>query len=230
LQGLLGGVDMRKHFLFLTIAIAAGLFLAIAGTISFTKVAQGQQLQQQLDTEKVTRVQAGEGGPEGPLTAFIPSQVTIKVGEKVVWTNPTSVGEPHTVTFMTNNSTFADFGSPFVVSNDTTFTPLSPNSNGAPFLIPGNNDTNIVVTLNKRSFFPTIINSEDQASYLPPNASYTMNGTEKFVNSGWIWPKGETPKGLPPINQFEVTFAKAGTYDYICLVHPWMMGKVVVTQ
>jgi plastocyanin len=161
---------------------------------------------------------------------FSPSHVEIKVGEKVVWTNPTLVGEPHTVTFMKDNSTFADFGSPFVVSKNTTFTPLSPRSNGEPFIMPNDNDTNIVVTLNKRSFFPTVINSDDKVSYLAPNAAYTMNGTEKFVNSGWIWPKGQTPEGVPPINQFEVTFTQAGTYNYICLVHPWMNGQVIVTK
>jgi plastocyanin len=221
---------MRKQSLLLTVAIAAGLFLAIAGTSSFTKVAQGQLSQQQQSAVKVTQVRAGGGGPEGPLTSFLPSEVTIKVGEKVVWTNPTRVGEPHTVTFMANNSTFADFGAPFVVSNNTTFTPVSPSANAAPFLVPGSNGTNVVVTLNKRSFLPTVMNSEGQVAYMPPNASYTMNGTESFVNSGWIWPKGEVPPGLPPINQFEVTFTKAGTYDYVCVVHPWMMGKVVVTQ
>ncbi|MER5174547.1 MAG: plastocyanin/azurin family copper-binding protein [Candidatus Nitrosocosmicus sp.] len=27
---------------------------------------------------------------------------------------------------------------------------------------------------------------------------------------------------------FTVTFNKAGTYDYICIYHPWMVGQVVV--
>jgi len=27
---------------------------------------------------------------------------------------------------------------------------------------------------------------------------------------------------------FEHTFDKAGTYDYFCVVHPWMTGKVIV--
>jgi plastocyanin len=27
---------------------------------------------------------------------------------------------------------------------------------------------------------------------------------------------------------FEHTFDKAGTYDYFCMVHPWMVGNVKV--
>ncbi|AIC16584.1 hypothetical protein [Nitrososphaera viennensis] len=214
--------------------------MAIAGTISLTNASQGQQQQQQqLDptksstttsTGKVTTVRAGAGGAEAPLTVFIPSHIEIKVGEKVVWINPTLVSEPHTVTFMKDNSTFADFGSPFIVSKNVTFTPLSPSSNGEPFIMPNDNDTNIVVTLNKRSFFPDVINSDDKASYLALDAEYSMDGTEKFVNSGWIWPKDQTPQGVPPINQFAVTFTQAGTYNYVCLVHPWMKGEVVVTK
>jgi plastocyanin len=55
-----------------------------------------------------------------------------------------------------------------------------------------------------------------------------MTGDELYVNSGWIWPQGAIPPGLPPITSFSVTFANAGTYDYICVIHPWMVGQVVV--
>jgi plastocyanin len=55
-----------------------------------------------------------------------------------------------------------------------------------------------------------------------------MTGTEKYVNSGWMWPKGASPPGLAPIDSFNVTFNKAGTYHYICVVHPWMTGDIVV--
>jgi plastocyanin len=27
---------------------------------------------------------------------------------------------------------------------------------------------------------------------------------------------------------FEFTFDESGTYDYFCMVHPWMTGKVIV--
>ena len=56
-----------------------------------------------------------------------------------------------------------------------------------------------------------------------------MTGTEKFVNSSWIWQEGLTPPGAPPISSFTITFEKLGTYDYICVIHPWMTGIVTVT-
>lgn len=62
------------------------------------------------------------------------------------------------------------------------------------------------------------------------NQNYTMTGTEKFVNSGWIWPEGLAPSGVPSISSFTNTFENPGTYDYICVIHPWMTGIITVTQ
>jgi hypothetical protein len=52
-----------------------------------------------------------------------------------------------------------------------------------------------------------------------------MTGDELYVNSGWMWPEGQAPPGAPPIKSFSVTFEKAGTYEYLCEVHPWMRVK-----
>jgi len=66
-------------------------------------------------------------------------------------------------------------------------------------------------------------------TYLPPNENYTMDGTESYVNSGWLWPQGQVPSGAPPLGTFTVTFEKPGIYDYVCTVHPRMNGSVEVT-
>jgi hypothetical protein len=63
---------------------------------------------------------------------------------------------------------------------------------------------------------------------LPPNSNYTMDGTESYVNSGFIFPVGQAPPGMPPISTFTVTFEKPGTYEYLCALHPWMTGTVSV--
>jgi plastocyanin len=86
----------------------------------------------------------------------------------------------------------------------------------------------MIIANNNRSFSPVVVDSQGKVTYLPPNANYTLTGTEKYVNSGWMWPKGMAPQGLPPIDSFSVKFTKAGTYPYMCAVHPWMTGAVEV--
>ena len=34
---------------------------------------------------------------------------------------------------------------------------------------------------------------------------------------------------IKPGAEFKFTFAKEGTYDYFCMVHPWMVGQVIVS-
>ena len=63
---------------------------------------------------------------------------------------------------------------------------------------------------------------------MPPNSNYTMDGTESYVNSGFIFPVGQAPPAFPPISMFTVTFEKPGTYEYLCALHPWMTGTVAV--
>ncbi len=176
----------------------------------------------------VFTVRAGGGAAVSPLTWFFPRHAEIKVGETVTWVNPTSVGEPHTITFVMDNTTAADFAGPFVLPSNSTLKSAIPNANAEAVVMPGPNGTSIVVAANMRSMAPTVIDASGKVTYLPPNGNYTMNGTEKYVNSGWLWPSGQVPPGFPPIDTFSVKFTKAGTYNYMCEVHPWMAGQVVV--
>ena len=43
-------------------------------------------------------------------------------------------------------------------------------------------------------------------------------------NLGSVFDSGMIKKGA----EFKFTFANAGTYDYLCSVHPWMTGEVIV--
>jgi plastocyanin len=73
---------------------------------------------------------------------------------------------------------------------------------------------------------PAIVDSNGTVKIYPPNAILTISGTEKYVNSGWMYPINALPGSS---STFRVTFEKAGTYNYDCLLHPWMDGKVVVS-
>jgi plastocyanin len=175
----------------------------------------------------VFKVMAGAGGPTAPLTKFFPAKATINVGESVMWYNPTRVAEPHTVTFVLNQTQLTNIDSPFAVHNSTGITPLAPGNSEA-VTMPGPQGATVMIGANARAYMPVTITSAGAAMPMPPNANYTTSGTEQYINSGFIWPKGKAPEGLPPIDTFTVKFDKAGTYDYVCLLHPWMTGEVVV--
>ncbi len=58
-----------------------------------------------------------------------------------------------------------------------------------------------------------------------PSGGSTYDGTG-FVNSGVL--ALNTPPGSKAPPSFKLTFTKAGTYQYVCLVHPGMEGTVTV--
>jgi plastocyanin len=176
------------------------------------------------------------GNGTSPLTAFVPQDIQINVGESVTWTNPTPVAEPHTITFFSNEKFFAPPLAPFTVSNSTEFTPVAQGANVEPTIVPSgsgggsSNATKTVVTDNARSTNPVVIDSTGKnVTYLSPNATYAFQGNEQYLNSGWMWPEGGIPPGAPYLATFTMKFEKPGTYDYLCIVHPWMVGSVTVS-
>jgi len=242
---------MKKWNLMLGAAIATGLLLATA-SIAMSNISaqpgggngQGPGMMNE-NSEKpsvqyalnnkyhdykggVFKVRTGGGSHVAPLTIFSPNHAEIKVGETVFFYNPSKVSEPHTVTIFLDNTTFADFATPFLVDNQTSITPAIPGLNADPVVMPGPSGKSVIVGVNSRSMMPTIMDSAGKVMYLQPNGNYTVTGTEKYINSGWIWPNGLAPEGLPLIDSFSLTFSKAGTYNYMCVIHPWMSGDVVV--
>jgi plastocyanin len=223
---------MKNNFIIAILAIQL-LFLtwiAITPTILQNFVyAQSliQQQPQQQNTASIN-VAAGGGNATGPLTMFLPNKIEIKTGQSVTWHNPTQVAEPHTVTFIFDNATFAGIVSPLSVSNTTKFSSLPPGSNNAPMLLPNNDGTNTIIAINARTFNPVVIDSSGNVKSMNPNADYTIVGTEKYVNSGWFVPKGLEQVYPGSGNTFTVKFEKPGTYDYLCILHPWMTGSITV--
>ncbi|HET7284021.1 MAG TPA: plastocyanin/azurin family copper-binding protein [Nitrososphaeraceae archaeon] len=206
------------------VAVISALSITLLITTANFKVISAQNT---TTTTATTKVQAGGGNSTAPLTAFVPQNIEIKAGESVTWDNPSTVGEPHTATFVLDNKTTTGIVSPFGVPNSTQFAAIPPNSNNEPLKVPGQN--NVVIAVNARSFIPTVIDSQGTVKqFAPPNAAYTMNGSEKYVNSGWLVPKGQEQLYPGSSTSFTVTFQKAGTYHYICQLHPWMVGSVLV--
>jgi plastocyanin len=194
------------------------------GHVPVNHTAQGQPASSQ--TNSITQVQVGGGNATYPFFGYSPQTVEVNIGTKVVWTTPSlDFAEPHTVSFILNNDTMAAPDAPFTVSSSTKFTPVPPAANSEPNMIPG---TNTVIVNNIRSYNPTIIDSTGNAKVVPPNGNFTLTGNEQYVNSGWLVTKTQEKAYPGSSNTFAVTFQKAGTYGYLCELHPWMVGQVVV--
>src|SRR5918999_546426 len=199
--------------------------------------------------QEVKEVQAGIGVANAAINLFSPQQVQIKTGQSITWYNPTPVPEPHTVTFVLNNnndndnkSYAADLIAPFTTTtssstttNSTQIMSLIPNSNSEPLMTP---DNNAIIVINKRAYNPVVVTEDStttggggvgkNVTYMKQNANYSMSGTEDYVNSGWLVPKGGENLYHGSGNTFTMTFQKAGTYDYLCIIHPYMTGRVIV--
>lgn len=179
-------------------------------------------------TPNAIKVEAGRGNASAIIDHFFPQTMEVKIGQSITWYNPTQVAEPHTVTFALDTKTMTGPVAPFAINpSSTQFMPIPPDSNNEPVKVPGK-DNVVAVALNARSFIPTIIDSQGGVKHFAPNAAYTMDGTEKYVNSGWLLPKEQEQAFPGSGNTFTVTFQKAGTFKYVCTLHPWMQGTVIV--
>jgi len=176
-------------------------------------------------------VHAGQGNATGIVFAFIPQNMVIEAGESITWDNPNIYAEPHSVTFLNEVKYFPEFIVPFNVTDSTEFRSSDPNTNADPLIgaAEPSEKTKTVIMINARAYAPAVIDSSgNNVTYLKPNSDYIMKGNERLVNSGWLWPEGQIPPGGPQISNFTITFEKPGTYSYLCNLHPWMSGSVVV--
>ena len=232
---------MKTRLRFKTVILSISVVILL-GTIGLTIMNISAVYAQE---EEVKEVQAGIGVGNAAIILFSPQQVQIKAGQSVTWYNPTPVPEPHTVTFVFNNnnnnnnnkSYAADLIAPFTISsssttNSTQIMPLIPNSNSEPLMTP---DNNAIIAINKRAYNPVVVIEDStttgggkNVTYMKQNANYSMSGTEDYVNSGWLLPKGQENLYPGSGNTFTMTFQKAGTYDYLCIIHPYMTGRVIV--
>ncbi|MGD9535321.1 MAG: hypothetical protein AB7V56_16320 [Candidatus Nitrosocosmicus sp.] len=174
---------------------------------------------------------ASAGGDGANWDKYTPQNITINSGESITWTNPMKVTEPHTVTIIKDKEMIPPLLAPFSVSNKTELTAAIQSPNVEPTILPdaSNSSNKIVIVDNLRASAPVVVDSTGtNVTHLPPNSNYSFSGEESYVNSGWMFPKGEVPPGASPITSFTVTFENPGTYYYICVLHPWMSGTVNV--
>lgn len=174
------------------------------------------------------KVKAGGGGARIVVLNYYPQNLEINVGDSVKFYNPTKVAEPHTVTFVMDNSYMPQFAEPYALSDQDSVKPLPNQINGEPLIVPLGEEQTGVLAVNARGFFPYVIDSSGNPKNLGPNASYSIDGTERYVNSGWLIPKPFLDEIPGSSETFTLTFEKSGTYPYVCIIHPWMAGQIQV--
>jgi plastocyanin len=202
---------------------------AIAMTIVITNMALAQSSNTAPSSSSPVQVQAGGGNSTIPYTVYNPATAQIKTGQSVMWYNPSVAPEPHTVTFALDNNTRPELSAPFAVRNSSNFMPMPPNSTTSqPVILPNRQNPYMTTILASNSIASsaTVIDSAGNVKHLGSNAAYSLKGDEKLVNSGMLFPKGIGPPNGS--TTFSLTFEKAGTYDYYCILHPWQKGKIAV--
>jgi plastocyanin len=163
-------------------------------------------------------IKAGGGNSTIQLMTYSPAVTKIFINDAITWINPSSVPEPHTVTFMKDKSQWGNLTSYLVVGNASSIVYQKASENP---------ENAVILNYFAGSLEPRIINSYDQSKDIQ-NSSYYITGNEKYINSGWIWPEGQKPGGLGNTERYTITFGQPGEYEYFCLLHPWMTGVIIV--
>jgi len=169
---------------------------------------------------------AGGGNATIPLNIFQPADITINESANIKWQNPTlGISYPHTVAFVRADS---NISLPRInLLNVSNYSNLINSTSQL--------NTNNTIDI-KYAVLPSVVFANNSVNYLNPygnpggdGAQYNFTGTEKYVNSGFIWPEGHVPKGVANITSFTVKFKEQGVYHFECLIHPEMRGNVTVT-
>ena len=104
--------------------------------------------------------------------------------------------------------------------------------------VPTSLPSNAIVSVPAGSAVPGC--DETDECYLPYKVTISSGSTVSWINddsAAHTVTSGTATAGVTGVfdsglfmsgGTFEFTFDKAGTYDYFCMVHPWMTGQVIV--
>jgi plastocyanin len=140
-----------------------------------------------------------DAAQEALVNEMIPAQIDAKVGEKVTWT----VIGPHTISF---GKAPIEPGKYFTKAPDGAW------------------------HLNAQAFMPAGFPPPPESNGPPPANAPPVTPIDGGTYDGSTFKSTGVLTGFgPPFPQPSITFTKAGTYSYVCLIHPKMGGVVKVT-
>ena len=143
----------------------------------------------QLILSIVDNADAGGGHATIPLNVYHPDEITTNQSANIKWQNPTlGIQYPHTVTFIRADTNLTIPKISFNLSNYSSL--IDSKFQNA------QNDKLAAVDVSAE-ILPTVISANGSITYLDPygnlggdGAQYNFTGTEKYLNSGFIWPEG----------------------------------------
>ncbi|MDQ3884273.1 MAG: hypothetical protein M3239_02375 [Thermoproteota archaeon] len=148
----------------------------------------------QTSQQATVKVAIGEGSNATiQHYTFTPQTVEINAGDNVTWVSPSELSDIHTVTFVLDRNVMSDIILPFAVPADTNFELAPPFNLGEPVMIQAPDGRQAIVAINKHAWSPAVTDANNQTTYLNgTDIRYTMDGTEKVINSGIILPPMES--------------------------------------
>jgi plastocyanin len=177
------------------VGILAAAILVLSAPATFATTTNTTQLTETTDQagalpEDIAIVSVGE---ESNATVqhytFTPQSVEINAGESVTWFSPAELVDFHTATFVLDQNLVSELLLPFAVPANTDFELLPPFNAGEPLTIPTPDGRQAILAANKVAWYPSVIDANNQITYLNgTDIEYTMDGTEKVINTGIIQP------------------------------------------
>lgn len=144
------------------------------------------------------------------LQVYAQSNVTIAKGNTTIMSSN-----------KTDNNTSSITGN---ITGNLTANPTGNLSSAEVIISPGSSDQ-----ASKKSFDPNTITLQKGTTVKWTNKDSTLHtvtsGSPNGENSGAVFDSGQLFAG----NTFQHVFNVTGTYDYYCIYHPWMTGKVIVS-
>ncbi|HEX7032814.1 MAG TPA: hypothetical protein VF172_07435 [Nitrososphaera sp.] len=121
---------------------------------------------------------------------YSPQTIEIGAGESVTWYADSEFMDIHTVTFVLDDSIISDLLLPFTVPEGADLELVTPFNLGEPVIIETPDGREAIVAINKDVFYPAVVGTNNRTTFLNVSETmqYTMNGTERALNSGVIVP------------------------------------------